>query len=412
MIKKIKDCNSNDYILELIELKGKIMNTKIEQFIEKTREAIATNCLHKIIISNRRNKKDDLLKITIRPIELQQEIMLTFLYKHNTNDITKNYTVKEGLRQISELFNSFSDAVLFSSKENVEIKMLTKRTIFNILAPTLTDNPSLTHNRKKDRLIEPENNVYLKELKIVASNNTIMHSRYDKFRQINKFIEIVDNLVSNIAFDKSISIVDMGSGKGYLTFAVYDYLTNTKKLDTHVTGVDARDDLVKLCNNIAQKASFENLKFEQGYIANYDIESVDVLIALHACDTATDEAIFKGITSNAKLIICAPCCHKQIRKQLKINNKATGILKHGILAERQAELITDGIRSLILEYFGYKTKVFEFIAQDHTAKNIMITAEKIDTEVDKKAILEEINAIKKLYGIKQHFLEKLLNING
>jgi len=388
------------------------MNTKIEQFIDKTNEAIAENTLHKIIISNPKNKKDDLKKITIRPIDIKQELMLTFLYTHKTKDITKNYNIDVGLKQISELFDTFSDAVLFSSKENVELKILNKKTLFKLLEPTITSAPSLSHNRKKERLIEPENNIYLKELKVVSPDNKIIHSRYDKFRQINKFIEIIDNLVSNTHFDQPISIIDMGSGKGYLTFAVYDYLCNSKKLKVHIKGVEAREELVSLCNNIAQKASFENLKFEQGYIGNYEIKDVDVLIALHACDTATDEAIFKGISNNAKLIICAPCCHKQIRKQLTINNKATGILKHGILAERHAELVTDEIRSLILEYFGYNTKVFEFIAHEHTAKNIMITAEKSELEFDKQAILEEINAIKSLYGIKQHFLEKLLDINS
>jgi len=388
------------------------MNTKLKQFIDKANEAIAANTLYKIIISNPNNKKDDLKKITIRPIEIKEELMLSFLYTHKTKDITKNYTIKEGVENISELFESFSDGVLFSNEENVEIKILKKKTLFKILEPTITNAPSLSHNRKKERLIEPENNIYLKELNVVSPDNKVIHSRYDKFRQINKFIEIIDNLVANTKFDQPISVIDMGSGKGYLTFAVYDYLCNTKNLDAHLTGVEAREELVTLCNKIAEKANFENLKFEQGYIGNYDIKDIDVLIALHACDTATDEAIFKGISNDAKLIICAPCCHKQIRKQITINNKATAVLKHGILAERHAELVTDEIRSLILEYFGYKTKVFEFIGHEHTAKNIMITAEKSDSEIDKQAILEEINAIKSLYGIKQHFLEKLLDINS
>jgi hypothetical protein len=387
------------------------MNAKIEQFIEKTKETIAENTLHKIIISNPNNKKDDIKKVTIRPIKIKQELILTFIYTHKTKDITKNYSIEEGLKKISELFEYFSDAILLSNKENVEIKILKTKTLFKILEPTITSSPTLFHNRKKDRLIEPEKNVYLKELKIVSSDNKIIHSGYDKFRQINKFIEIIDNLVADTNFDMPISVTDMGAGKGYLTFALYDYLCNTKKLDVNVTGVESREELVKLCNQIARKAGFGNLNFEQGYIENYNINNVDILIALHACDTATDDAIFKGISNDAKLIICAPCCHKQIRKQININNNATAVLKHGILAERQAELITDEIRSLILEYFDYKTKVFEFITHEHTAKNIMITAEKTDSEIDKQTILEEINAIKALYGIKQHFLEKLFDIN-
>jgi hypothetical protein len=159
---------------------------------------------------------------------------------------------------------------------------------------------------------------------------------------------------------------------------------------------------------VAQKAGFDKLVFRQGSIDTAEMESVDMLIALHACDTATDDAIFKGIRSNAKIIICAPCCHKQIRKEMNVSKELYPLLKHGILAQRQAEIITDGIRALILELHGYKTKVFEFISSHHTAKNIMITAVKSSKVPDRDKIMEELSRIKEFYGIKTHHLEYLL----
>jgi hypothetical protein len=175
-----------------------------------------------------------------------------------------------------------------------------------------------------------------------------------------------------------------------------------------MTGVESRKELVKICNDIAVKAAFTHLKFITGTIREAELAKIDMLIALHACDTATDDAIFRGITSGASLIVCAPCCHKQIRKELEVKNDLKGILKHGILEERQAEIITDGLRALVMEAHGYKTKVFEFISTEHTPKNVMIVGLKIHGKpaIMKKS-LEQIRAIKEFYGIKMHYLEEL-----
>jgi hypothetical protein len=203
----------------------------------------------------------------------------------------------------------------------------------------------------------------------------------------------------------------MGSGKGYLTFALYDYLRN--KFDTKVciTGVEYRQELVDVCNVISGKAAFDNLVFVQGTIEEAPVEDTDILIALHACDTATDEAIFRGISSGASLIVCAPCCHKQIRNEIKLQNPLSQLLKHGILLERQAEIVTDSLRALIMEAYGYKTKVFEFISSEHTSKNVMIIGRKITHSPEKRiSVLEHIAQIKAVYGIRRHYLEDLLGI--
>lgn len=181
-----------------------------------------------------------------------------------------------------------------------------------------------------------------------------------------------------------------------------------------MTGVEFRPDLVSLCNQIASNASFSNLHFTEGTIDAYDSKETDVLIALHACDTATDDAIFKGITGNAELIVVAPCCHKQIRREIE-KNKATNdvdfLTRYGIFLERQAEMVTDGIRAMILEYFGYKTKVFEFISDAHTPKNVMIVGVKNHRATpDKVGILKKIKDAKAYFGIEQHHLERILSL--
>jgi hypothetical protein len=215
----------------------------------------------------------------------------------------------------------------------------------------------------------------------------------------------VDNLLKDVPEESMLSIADMGSGKGYLTFALYDYLTNIRKIRCRITGYDVRPDIIGLCYNVAVNQGFVGLTFQQKDIDQVDMTGIDMVIALHACDIATDMAIAKGIQGDAKYIIVAPCCHHQIRKDMKHDNVMSPMLQHGILEERQAEIITDGIRALIMEAYGYQTKVFEFISTEHTPKNLMITGKK--TKPDPTA-MAKVEAIKSFFGIPYHYLEKLL----
>jgi SAM-dependent methyltransferase len=233
----------------------------------------------------------------------------------------------------------------------------------------------------------------------------------DKFKQINKYVEIIDGILKSVEKDDALSVVDMGSGKGYLTFALYDYLKSRQNGQIKVTGVEFRPDLVEKCNKIATDSGFDGLSFIKGTIEKAKLPGFDMLIALHACDTATDEAIFRGIKSKAPVIVCAPCCHKQIRKQLKPDNILKEITRHGILEERQAEMLTDTIRALILEAYGYKTRVFEFIATEHTPKNVLISGTSNNpTTKPNQAVLERVKLLKAQFGVEQHHLEKLLGI--
>ncbi|MFC2132214.1 SAM-dependent methyltransferase [Bacteroidota bacterium] len=367
----------------------------------------------KLVLSNKKDKSSELKTIIITIVKLKPGYRLNFVYRHNTKDITKNYDFEEGQILIKEAFtNEFYNAEISSNAENLTLLTNIKGKVhLKISKPTLKPLTKFNHDKLKDRFINTYENIYLRELGITNSRWDVRHEMTDKFKQINRYIELLSPYLKEVELIKNFHIADMGSGKGYLTFALYDYLTNNQSENIKITGVEFRDDLVKKCNSIAQKANFRNLKFIKGTIENAKIEKFDVIIALHACDIATDEAIFRGIKSNASLIVCAPCCHKQIRKEFNVTNELSSVVSHGILKERQAEIITDSLRALIMEAFGYKTKIFEFISTEHTAKNIMIVGQKAEKPViDKELILNNINAIKEIFGISKHYLETLLAI--
>ncbi len=389
------------------------MEEKQEAFLkfeEKLRAGITENKFVKLTLGKKANKQQEIKNIYIRKVIIKNDEMLSFTYRYDTKDQVKNYSIEEGIGIIiNHLGNEFLSANLFLTDEDIQLEFNKKRKARIITKQaSVTNAPSGTHDKVKHRFVNPINSVYLNLLGITNKNGQIRAEMHDKFKQIDKYIEIVDSLIKTAHLPEKIHIVDMGSGKGYLTFALYDYITNVLKKEAEVTGVELREELVNLCNDIAVKSSFDKLKFVSGDIYNYKPEKVDVLIALHACDTATDDAIYKGITQDASLIICAPCCHKQIRKQMKCKSEMAPILKHGIFEERQAEMITDGMRALYMEMSDYKAKAFEFISSEHTGKNVMIVGTKRKDPTDKEEIQAQIDDIKKQYSIKYHYLEKLL----
>jgi len=386
-------------------------NNQIVIFLDQLASFIYNKELIKLILSNRKDKSSDLKNIIATIVKVKVGYRLSFVYRHNTKDITKNYEFEEGIILIKAALNSeFYNAEITSNSENLSLvttpngKVRLKRS-----EPTLQPVATFNHNHVKERLIKTSENIYLRELGIINADWQVRHEMGDKYRQINRYIELLSPYFNDAKLKDNFHVADMGSGKGYLTFALYDYLTKNLSKNIKMTGVEFRDDLVKKCNEVAVKTDFKKLNFIKGTIAQAELESIDVLIALHACDTATDEAIYRGIKADASLIVVAPCCHKQIRQEFNVTNELSYVVNHGILKERQAEIITDSLRALIMESFGYKTKVFEFISTEHTPKNLMIVGRKIKSGVvNKDSIMNNISAIKKLYGINKHHLETLL----
>ena len=386
----------------------------LQLFLDYILNSLENKEFQKITISHKRDDSNTLKNIFAKAAVLKAGMKLSFVYRYPTKDITKNFDFEVGIALIGEILDKdFYQADLFTTISDWHYTV-NKNGISRMskTPPTITEAVLYTHDKIKKRFITLENNVYLRELGIATADAKVKKDMEDKFRQINKYIEIADSIVSSAALPSGFHIVDMGSGKGYLTFALYDYLNNVLKLSAEITGVELRNELVESSNRIAKMAGFGKLKFQTGSIETTELAQIDMLIALHACDTATDDAIYRGIRADSKVIICAPCCHKQVRKQINPENDLKSITKFGILEERQAEILTDGIRALVLEAYGYKTKVFEFISTEHTPKNVLIVGIKKGNGKVDESILDQIKNIKKVYNIQYHQLEKLLHING
>jgi len=373
-------------------------------------ESVKRDDFVKITLSKPLSKRNELANVYIRLVLIKDEPHLSFTYRYKTNDQVKNYTFEEAETIIEDLLlNAFRFATLFTLKEDIHVFVSKKKVVsFKTKFPVFANKPPEVHELnppKKRKVVEGE---YLKHLGIADAKGDIIPKMADKYRQINKYLEIIDDLVSTTKLPKTINIVDMGSGKGYLTFALYDFLKNQKGLDVRVTGIELRDGLVTYCNKIAKQSNFENLVFECKPIQEYVDHKIDILIALHACDTATDDAIYKGIVSKASLIITAPCCHKQVRQQLKGIAQENPILKYGIFKEREYEMLTDTLRALLMEKENYQTKIFEFVSNEHTRKNVMLIGKKSSKNINQEVLSDKIEKLKASYYLSEQYLEKLL----
>lgn len=386
-----------------------MINERIKRFNRELVKAIKEDDLVRLVISSPSYKEAELRSVSGKLITTGKGDFLSLVYRNKTNDVTKNY--KRG--EVTELMEKLLTEDFFQA----ELRTTTTRWHLALNAgpngklkskavavETMIDK---SHDKQKKRLISGSS--YLTDLGIANNDGSIKPSKQDKFKQINRYVEIMDGILKSVDLGKSISVADMGSGKGYLTFALYDHLKNNLGKSAKMVGVEVRKDLIDKCNEMASNAGFKGLKFSEGSIMDSKLQEIDVLIALHACDTATDDAIFRGITSKAKVIVAAPCCHKQVRKDMKTEGDLSSITQHGILKERQAELLTDGIRALLLEAHGYKTKVFEFIETEHTPKNVLIVGTLSESvEEPDKEVLKKIESIKAIHGLETHYLENLL----
>lgn len=389
------------------------MITSLDQFIDNFLSATNLKNLVKLTLGSKRNKDAELKNVFIKLVALKTGDKLSFVYRYPTSDITKNFDIREGIAVTKKMLQEeFFNADLFTATNDFHLLQRVEGPAKLVTKPASLPGKAgaQQHDKAKARIIKAGNNTYLQQLGITTAEGLVKKDMQDKYRQINRYVEIIDGILKELNFNGAINVTDMGSGKGYLTFALYDYLTATLKLQANVSGIEMREDLIHTCNKIAAAAGFEDLHFKKGTIADTILPSTDMLIALHACDTATDDAIYKGIQANAKVIIAAPCCHKQIRKQMKPDNVLSAITKHGILLERQSEMVTDTIRALLLEASGYKTKVFEFIGTEHTPKNVMIVGLRSTHPFDKSEYLEKVKSLKALFNIQQHYLEKLLAV--
>lgn len=387
------------------------LSVQEQQFLDTFQQTIETDQFDRLILSQYKGELEQLEKMTLRVIWLNEQKVLNCLYRYKTQDVTKNYPLTGALSQVTELLACCKQANLITTAEELQLKknkkkvMLTRSKTQPVVKSKTTEQG---HDRVKQRYVD-QDSVFLQHLGITDQQGQVIPSMARKWKQINKFVEIFSNALSQIkASQEGLRVVDFGSGKGYLTCALYDYMQKHGQTPW-VTGVELNPKMVEFCQKVAEQSQFNQLDFFQGDVRTYEPEHLDVMIALHACDVATDFAIYTGIRLNAQIIMCAPCCHKELRPQLQAPKVLSPMLQFGIHAGQQAEMLTDTIRALLLKAYGYETKVFEFVALEHTSKNKMILAvkRKDDQEPDQD-VLTQIQALKEMYGVQKHSLELLL----
>lgn len=373
-----------------------------DKWIARLTEALAEGTFVKLTLAAYRGGDSALKNVFVRPVDLKDGPHLSFVYRYATRDVTKNFGRAEALELIIDLVGvQFKKAHLFSTRWTSELEFREGKPARLIEGKAShAEPPSTAHDKERLRAIPATDSPWLSALGVTTNDGKIARGMEAKFRQINKFVELIDSLLpATNPGDAPLSIVDMGCGKGYLTFAAREFFKKRNR-GCHIRGIETRPALVELCTRVAKECHFDSLVFETGTIAGTRVDQADVVIALHACDTATDDAIAKGIAAGSKLILVSPCCHKQLRPQLVPPPALASALRHGILLERHAEFVTDALRAALLEWAGYDTKVFEFISTEHTGKNLMIAATKRTGGLDREPLALRVRQLASHYGIR------------
>ncbi len=353
------------------------------------------------------------VKVVVRPVELKGQVHLQFSYFDEKKDITKNY-LDEAAAKVDELLAlPFRNIYVESGAGNVQVNVSKKgKALVSKSKPSETAT-DLSHDRQKNRLLTDENAApFLKAVGIMTQDGRIKADMQRKYKQINEFLRLVDETASFPAESgQPFHVIDFGCGNAYLTFAIYFYLHDILKLETHVTGVDVNADLIERHKQKVTSLGWEHLSFQTGYIADYQTETPpEMVIALHACDTATDDAIAQGIRWNSDFIICAPCCQHELQEQMTripLPDQLASVFQDGIFFERMGDILTDTFRATILRIMGYRTDVTQFVPIEHTAKNLMIRAAKTSQPGNERWV-EQYRKLKSFWGVTP-YLERLLD---
>ena len=383
------------------------------EIIYELLKQISDNNISKITFSNIRNKELELEKVIAKLVSIKNSINIQFEYRYkriikHTNIITSDSEAVK--KELIKLFELAKDINIATSDENINIKISKKFKINVNRKKVNTRNISFNHNNKKEYFLdEKEKYPFLIELGIQNKEGKIIKSKFNKFKQINKYLEFIKQATTQLNTNKQITILDFGSGKSYLTFSAYYYLSEVLKLNVKIIGIDLKKEVIEHCNNISKKLNFNNLSFIYGDVIDYENkDEIDMVISLHACNTATDIAILKALGWNAKVFFAVPCCQKEINSQLG-NEFLPFMLKHGIIKEKFSTLLTDSIRSEVLEAFGYKSDIVEFISEENTPKNQLIRAYKTSTKLDKEKI-KQIEKFTSSLNIKMFLLDEVAKL--
>ena len=379
----------------------------LQEFLEKQFDE---NLMLAVLSGQRSKEKEAPSKVRIRQIELKGSVCYQASSTVGTKVLHSNYSREEVIAYVeqslqeggfSQLQGRCKDgSVLVSKKGKVTVKVKEHQAKEPVQI--------LAHNRVKQYILKEGTPVpFLVDLRVMNKEGKIHRPAYDKFKQINRFLEFIEDILPALSREREVTILDFGCGKSYLTFAMYYYLKELKKYDVHIIGLDLKEDVIRKCNGLAEKYGYEKLHFLCGDIAEYEgVQKVDMVVTLHACDKATDYALAKAVEWDAKVILSVPCCQHELNDQIQ-NKLLSPVLKYGLLKERMSALLTDGIRAELLESKGYSTQILEFIDMEHTPKNLLIRAVKTGRSRSGEALKEMTDAI---HG---HLtLEKLLYPDG
>ena len=380
----------------------------MEQVAKLLKEQFLNKTVIYSVLSNRKTKdENDFNKVNIKPVMIKDELKYQFTYEYNTKVIHKNLTNEESIKEINLLLaESFKQGVLFSKDGDYHI-LISKKGKVNILKKKASkEEGDLNHNRVKTYIIEEGVPCdFLIRLGVMTEKGKVVAKRYDKFRQINRFLEMVSDIIPKIKTDGHLNIVDFGCGKSYLTFALYHYLVNILNLDINIVGLDLKEDVITFCNEVAEDLNYRNLKFTYGDIKDFEeFKTVDMVVTLHACDTATDAALVKAVNWDAQAILSVPCCQHELLNKIH-NDVMAPMENHGIIKEKLASLVTDSLRANVLEILGYQVQLLEFIDMEHTPKNILIRAIRGDNTKTKESVDKYIK-FKAFWGLNDLYIEK------
>ena len=342
---------------------------------ERLRDIIQSNQLVSATISQPRQKSSDLRRIKLKPVLLKNAYHIQFEYQYERVMNHKNMTPDEAVMELNELLESFRQGQFQLKESDLQFQLSKKFKVTFKERSTAKKEASLSHNREKQYVLPVDEPVpFLIRLGIQSQDGKVKRQKYDKFKQINRFLEFIEDSLKHLPTDRTVRILDFGSGKSYLTFALYHFLHEMKGYDVHITGLDLKKEVIEECAGIAKDLGYERLEFLVGDINEYEGETaVDMVVTLHACDVATDMALARAVRWEAKVILSVPCCQKELNRQLNAPSLEL-MLQHGLIKERFASLATDSIRAELLGLVGYDTQLLEFIDLEHTPKNIMIRA--------------------------------------
>ncbi|TBL72748.1 class I SAM-dependent methyltransferase [Paenibacillus thalictri] len=351
----------------------------MENIQQLTAELLSSRLLIQATLSQlRKSDPEGFSKVIVKPVELKGALHYQFSYFYGKKVKHDNLLPEEAERRLGVLFaDTFRQGLYQTASADYQILISKKNKAAVLKKPATKQTAELAHNRKKQYVLEEGRPVpFLVELGVMSPEGRVLAKKYDKFRQINRFVEMIADVVQHLPTGRTLRIVDFGCGKSYLTFALYYYLKDLQGFDIEITGLDLKEDVIRHCSELAGKLGCDRLHFRVGDIADYSaVEQADMVVTLHACDTATDAALEKAVRWNASVIMSVPCCQHELMPQVK-SSVLSPMLEHGIIKERFASLATDAVRARLLEMVGYRTQLVEFIDMEHTPKNVLIRAVK------------------------------------